>query len=100
MSCCSTEGTCSTNAAATTTATTTTTTIDSASVTTVYAVAGMTCGHCEQTVGKAVSSLPGVTAVRVDVTAGLVTVSAGADLDGEALRAAIDDAGYELTGRA
>ncbi|MFD0346548.1 heavy-metal-associated domain-containing protein [Kitasatospora aburaviensis] len=60
----------------------------------------MTCGHCEQAVGKAVAGLPGVTAVSVDVRGGLVTVSAGAELDDEALRAAIDGAGYELTGRA
>ncbi|MEV6210465.1 heavy metal-associated domain-containing protein [Kitasatospora sp. NPDC051914] len=91
---CSTEGTCcSTTAAATDT-------VEKAPVTTVYAVAGMTCGHCEQAVGKAVSALPGVTAVRVDVPAGRVTVSAEAEPDEEALRAAIDDAGYELTGRA
>ncbi|MFE6872213.1 heavy-metal-associated domain-containing protein [Kitasatospora sp. NPDC057692] len=91
MSCCSTDGTCSTGA---------TVTVDPLAVTTVYAVAGMTCGHCEQAVTKAVSALPGVTAVRVDVAAGLVTVSAAAELDDAALSAAVDDAGYELTGRA
>ncbi|GAA1382491.1 heavy-metal-associated domain-containing protein [Kitasatospora putterlickiae] len=91
MSCCSTDGTCSTGS---------TVTVDPAAITTVYAVAGMTCGHCEQAVGKAVSALPGVTAVRVDVAAGQVTVSADAELDEAALRAAVDDAGYELTGRA
>ncbi|MFB6894569.1 heavy-metal-associated domain-containing protein [Kitasatospora sp. NPDC056327] len=95
MSCCSTDGTCSTGA---------TVTVDPAAlpatVSTVYAVAGMTCGHCERAVTEAVSALPGVTAVQVDVAAGLVTVSAGAAPDEEALRAAVDDAGYELTGRA
>ncbi|MFF2348474.1 heavy-metal-associated domain-containing protein [Kitasatospora sp. NPDC058115] len=93
MSCCSSDGTCSTGS---------TITVDPAAtaVTTAYAVAGMTCGHCEQAVGKAVSALPGVTAVRVDVPAGLVTVSAAAEPDEAALRAAVDDAGYELTGRA
>ncbi|MEU6238204.1 cation transporter [Kitasatospora sp. NPDC047058] len=98
MSCCSTNGTCST----TTVATTATAIAEAApaAVTTVYAVAGMTCGHCEQAVGKAVSALAGVTAVSVDVKAGLVTVSAGAEPDEAALRAAIDDAGYDLTGRA
>ncbi|MGW4895158.1 heavy-metal-associated domain-containing protein [Kitasatospora sp. NPDC004240] len=91
MSCCSPEGTCSTATA----------TIEAPSpVTTVYTVAGMTCGHCEQAVGKALSGLAGVTAVAVDVRAGLVTVSAEADLDDAAVAAAIDDAGYELTGRA
>ncbi|WP_327675165.1 heavy-metal-associated domain-containing protein [Kitasatospora sp. NBC_00458] len=98
--CCSTEGTCSTATATTAGSATATAAIEEAPATTVYAVAGMTCGHCEQAVGKAVSALPGVTAVRVDVAAGRVTVSAGAALDEEALRAAVDDAGYELTGRA
>ncbi|MFD0274900.1 heavy-metal-associated domain-containing protein [Kitasatospora sp. NPDC127111] len=91
MSCCSTNGTCTTTATVGTAP---------AAVTAVYAVAGMTCGHCEQAVGKAVSALAGVTAVSVDVRAGLVTVSADAEPDEAALRAAIDDAGYELTGRA
>ncbi|GAA4836659.1 heavy-metal-associated domain-containing protein [Kitasatospora terrestris] len=94
MSCCSTEGTCSTAAA------TATVVVENAPATTVYTVAGMTCGHCEQAVGKAVAALPGVTAVSVDVKGGLVTVSAATAIDDEALRAAIDDAGYELTGRA
>ncbi|WP_395297078.1 heavy-metal-associated domain-containing protein [Kitasatospora hibisci] len=91
MSCCSSNGTCST-----------TTTVEPApvAVTAVYAVAGMTCGHCERAVGEAVAGLPGVTAVSVDVRGGLVTVSAEAELDDATLRAAIGDAGYALTGRA
>ncbi|MFJ3793047.1 heavy-metal-associated domain-containing protein [Kitasatospora sp. NPDC090091] len=93
MSCCSSNGTCSTTA-------TVEPAVGVTAVTAVYAVAGMTCGHCEQVVGKAVAGLPGVTAVSVDVRGGLVTVSAEAELDDAALRAAIDDAGYELTGRA
>ncbi|MFE2722495.1 heavy-metal-associated domain-containing protein [Kitasatospora sp. NPDC059327] len=89
MSCCSTTGTCSTTAVAE----------PAAAVTAVYAVAGMTCGHCERSVAKAVATVVGVTAVRVDVEAGLVTVEAEAEPDEEALRAAIDEAGYELAGR-
>ncbi|MFJ9949437.1 heavy-metal-associated domain-containing protein [Kitasatospora sp. NPDC091207] len=89
MSCCSTTGTCSTTAVAEPTA----------AVTAVYAVAGMTCGHCERSVATAVSTLAGVTAVRVDVEAGLVTVAAEAEPDEAALRTAIEAAGYQLTGR-
>ncbi|MGW4379378.1 heavy-metal-associated domain-containing protein [Kitasatospora sp. NPDC004531] len=90
MSCCSSDGTCSTTA-----------TIEApAAVTTVFAVAGMTCGHCEKTVGKAIGALEGVQAVRVDVQTGLVTVGSVAELDDETVRAAVDEAGYELTGRA
>ncbi|WAL72606.1 cation transporter [Kitasatospora sp. YST-16] len=90
MSCCSNEGTCSTTATA----------AAPAAVTTVFTVAGMTCGHCEQAVGKAVGALEGVQAVRVDVKGGLVSVDSAAGLADEAVRAAIDEAGYELTGRA
>ncbi|KOV39005.1 copper-binding protein [Streptomyces sp. XY431] len=89
MSCCSTDGTCSTTA----------TTEAPAAVTTVFTVAGMTCGHCEQAVGKAVGALDGVSGVTVDVKAGLVTVASADELDDSVVAAAIDDAGYELTGR-
>ncbi|GAA2995501.1 hypothetical protein GCM10020229_05050 [Kitasatospora albolonga] len=96
MSCCSPAGTCSTDS--------TTLTIEppvaADSVTTVYAVAGMTCGHCEKSVGAAVSALPGVTSVSVDVAAGLVTVASEGEPEDAAVRAAVDEAGYELTGRA
>ncbi|MFD9598721.1 heavy-metal-associated domain-containing protein [Kitasatospora sp. NPDC059973] len=90
MSCCSTTGTCSTGA---------TTVATIGAVTTAYAVTGLTCGHCEQAVGRAVTGLPGVTAVEVDVEAGLVTVVSEAEPDDEVLRAAIDGAGYALAGR-
>ncbi|KIQ62801.1 copper-binding protein [Kitasatospora griseola] len=90
MSCCSSDGTCSTTATIAT----------PAAVTTVFTVSGMTCGHCEKTVGKAIGALDGVEAVQVDVTTGLVTVDSTVELDDETVRAAVDEAGYELTGRA
>ncbi len=68
--------------------------------TVVYAVAGMSCGHCEKAVGEELSALPGVTAVAADAKAGRVSVTATGPLDDEAVRAAVDEAGYELTGRA
>jgi len=92
MSCCSPEGTCSTSAG--------NETPQSTGVTTVYAVTGMTCGHCEQAVGSAVSALSGVTGVKVDVPAGLVTVTSDAELNEGLLREAVDEAVYELAGRA
>ena len=58
-------------------------------------VPGMTCGHCEAAVTKEVSSVPGVTAVAVDLDAKLVTVT-GAGLDRDAIVAAIDDAGFDV----
>ncbi|GAB2594368.1 hypothetical protein GCM10027168_28870 [Streptomyces capparidis] len=66
----------------------------------VYTVAGMTCGHCEKAVAEELSALPGVTEVAADAADGRVTVTATAEPDVEAVRAAVDEAGYELVGRA
>ncbi|MFF9275715.1 heavy-metal-associated domain-containing protein [Streptomyces griseosporeus] len=69
-------------------------------VTTVYKVSGMTCGHCEGAVSQEISALGGVTAVTAVAATGEVTVTSTAPLDEEAVRAAVDEAGYELVGRA
>ena len=68
--------------------------------TTTYTVAGMTCGHCVTAVGAEVGRLPGVTDVHVELATGTVTVSSEQVLDDDTVRAAVDEAGYELTGRA
>lgn len=68
--------------------------------TVVYTVSGMTCGHCEKAVGEEVSAIPGVTSVRADAASGTVTVESAGPLDDELVRAAVDEAGYELVGRA
>ncbi|GHF36147.1 putative metal-binding protein [Streptomyces mashuensis] len=68
--------------------------------TTVYQVTGMTCGHCESAVTSELSALEGVTSVQAVAATGLVTVTSAAPLDDEAVRAAVDEAGYELAGRA
>ncbi|MFI7503485.1 MULTISPECIES: heavy-metal-associated domain-containing protein [unclassified Streptomyces] len=70
------------------------------SVTTVYKVSGMSCGHCEGAVSGEISELPGVTSVKAVASTGEVTVVSTAALDEEAVRAAVDEAGFELTGRA
>ncbi|AZQ71683.1 MULTISPECIES: heavy-metal-associated domain-containing protein [Streptomyces] len=70
------------------------------STTTVYKVSGMTCGHCESAVREEVSALAGVSAVEAVAATGLVTITAAEPLDDEAVRAAVDEAGYELSGRA
>jgi copper chaperone CopZ len=68
--------------------------------TTTYTVAGMTCSHCVNSVSAEVGRLPGVTDVGVDLATGSVTVTSERVLDDAAVRAAVDEAGYELTGRA
>ncbi|MGV9269779.1 heavy-metal-associated domain-containing protein [Kitasatospora sp. NPDC003701] len=64
-----------------------------------YTVTGMSCGHCESSVSKELTALAGVTQVAADAKAGTVTVSSTAPLDDDQVRAAVDEAGYELVGR-
>lgn len=64
--------------------------------TTTYTVTGMTCGHCVTAVASEVGELAGVSDVAVDLTTGTVTVTSEAPLDPRAVRAAVDEAGYEL----
>ncbi|MFH8435818.1 heavy-metal-associated domain-containing protein [Streptomyces sp. NPDC018007] len=69
-------------------------------VTTVYQVKGMTCGHCEGAVSEEISEIAGVTSVTAVASTGLVTVTSKAPLAEDAVRAAVDEAGYELIGPA
>jgi copper chaperone len=64
-----------------------------------YAVAGMTCGHCVSAVTAEVGKVPGVTAVDVDLSGETVTVSSEQAMDEQAVREAVEEAGYTLTGR-
>ena len=59
-----------------------------------YVVPGMHCGHCVTAVRDEVSAVPGVESVEVDLASKLVEV-AGEPLDDAAIRAAIEEAGYE-----
>jgi len=70
------------------------------SVTTVYKVSGMSCGHCEGSVSGEISAIPGVSSVKAVASTGEVTVVSAAALDESAVRAAVDEAGFELVGRA
>lgn len=63
---------------------------------TVYTVTGMSCGHCADAVTRAISGLTGVEHVRVDVDCGNVSVRSADPLRIESVRAAVDDAGYQL----
>jgi copper chaperone CopZ len=64
------------------------------SQTTTYNVPGMTCDHCKRAVTAELSGVEGVTSVDVDLGTKIVTVN-GDSLDDAALRAAIEEAGYE-----
>jgi copper ion binding protein len=67
-------------------------------VTTTFEVAGMSCQHCVDAVEREVGRLDGVAEVEVDLAAGSVTIVSDAMLDEEAVRAAVDEAGYDLVG--
>ena len=65
-----------------------------------YQVTGMSCEHCVQAVSEELTALAGVTGVTVDLVPGgrsEVTVSSDAPLAGQAVAAALDEAGdYRL----
>ncbi|MCH0564899.1 MULTISPECIES: heavy-metal-associated domain-containing protein [unclassified Streptomyces] len=77
----------------------TTQTDTQASVTAVYKVSGMSCGHCEGSVSGEISEIAGVTSVKAVAATGEVTVVSAAPLAEEAVRAAVDEAGFELVGQ-
>lgn len=60
-----------------------------------YLVPEMSCGHCRAAITAEVESVAGVIAVEVDLESKRVTV-AGAGVDDAAVRAAIDEAGYDV----
>ncbi|MFD3932316.1 heavy-metal-associated domain-containing protein [Streptomyces sp. NPDC058614] len=70
------------------------------SVTTVYQVSGMSCGHCEGSVSGELSGIDGVSSVKAVAATGEVTVVSAAALDEDAVRAAVDEAGFELVVKA
>lgn len=63
-----------------------------------YTVPGIHCGHCEAAVKEETSSVPGVASVDVDLEGKLVRIT-GEQLDDQALRAAIEEAGYQVADR-
>ena len=64
--------------------------------TSIFTVQGMTCGHCVASVTEEISEIDGVTDVVVDLPTGAVTVTSGEPLDEAHVRAAVEEAGYQL----
>jgi len=64
--------------------------------TSTYTVTGMTCGHCVTSVTEEVQEIPGVENVDVVLETGAVTVTSSQSLDDDAVRAAVEEAGYQL----
>ena len=69
------------------------------SVSTTFAVSGMTCGHCVTAVTEELGKVPGVHSVTVDLVTGgpsAVRVVSDTELAEAQVRAAVEEAGYEL----
>lgn len=64
--------------------------------TTTYQVPGISCGHCKAAIEREVGQVAGVESVVVDVDTRTVTITGSAP--DEQLRAAIDEAGYDIEG--
>ena len=71
----------------------------SSTITTTLPINGMTCGHCIQAVTSELTQLAGVQDIAVELVpdgTSRVTVTSSAPLDDAAVRAAIDEAGYDV----
>ena len=60
-------------------------------------VTGMTCEHCVASVTEEVQELPGVERVEVSLAGGTLQVTSSRPLDEDAVRGAVEEAGYALT---
>jgi len=61
-----------------------------------FNVTGMTCGHCAASVTEEISEISGVTDVQVDLATGAVSVTSDQPLSEADVKAAVEDAGYQL----
>jgi copper chaperone len=59
---------------------------------TVLAIDGMSCGHCVSAVKQALADVPGVTVQSVEI--GSATVETGDPAPIDAMKLAVEDAGY------
>lgn len=61
---------------------------------TTFSVEGMSCGHCVSAVTRAVQQVDAAASVQVDLSKQTVAVTSGATTD--AVKAAIEQAGYPV----
>lgn len=61
-------------------------------------ISGMSCEHCVMHVTSALQELPGVSKVKVSLEGKNAVIEASEDVSDEAVKTAIDEAGYEVTG--
>ena len=61
-------------------------------------IEGMMCQHCQMAVEKALSKVPGVSEVKVDLENKTAVVSLSGDVSDETLNSTVTEAGYEPKG--
>ena len=61
----------------------------------VISIEGMACMHCVKHVQEALAAVPGVQEVTVDLEGKSATVSVDGSVTDAALKAAVDEAGYQ-----
>lgn len=61
-----------------------------------FTVDGMTCDHCVKAVTEEITKIEGVVGVDVELATGSVTVASDAGVADDDVRAAVDEAGYEV----
>ena len=61
-----------------------------------YTVTGMTCEHCVASVTEEVQEIQGVTEVAVELSSGTLTVTSAQPVTDADVRAAVEEAGYQL----
>lgn len=62
----------------------------------VLQVSGMSCNHCVMAIKKAIGSIDGVSNVDVNLEKGTVAVDHSESVKLEEVKAAIEDAGYDV----
>jgi copper chaperone len=62
-----------------------------------YTVASMHCEHCVASVSEEVHEIPGVQDVDVILETGALTITSAGSVDEVAVKAAVEEAGYQLT---
>lgn len=63
----------------------------------VLAINGMMCGHCTARVEKTLASLDGAVSAKASLEEGTATVVAADGMDKDAMKAAVEAQGYEVT---
>ena len=61
-----------------------------------YTVTGMTCAHCVASVTEEVQEIAGVERVDVVLETGALTIASTEPIADETVRAAVEEAGYQL----